>query len=152
MIFRRDPSGQEPDQNPRPPRTPRPGLPRRVPSPLPPSRGPGRTVALWALIVVVAVLVAQLYFGQRPQRVDISYTRFVEEINKGNLDKVDIVNNEVSGELKTSASIEIAGRPVPFKSFHTFIAGSGESLPKSIWEKNPGIEINIRPPGKNWWS
>ena len=151
MIYRRDDPGQEPDR--KAPRRPnRPGLPRRVPSPLPPSRGPGRTVALWALIVVVSVLVAQLYFGQRPQRVDVSYTRFVEEINKGNIEKVDIVNNEVSGELKTSSSILVGNRPVPFKSFHTYIAGSGESLPKMIWEKNPGIEVNIRPPGTNWWA
>ncbi len=152
MIFRRDNSGQEPDQDSKSPRPPRPGLPRRVPSPLPPSRGPGRTFALWALIVVVAVLVAQLYFGQRPQRIDVSYTRFVEEINKGNIDKLEIVNNEITGELKTSASIQIAGRPVPFKSFHTYISGTGEGLPKMVWEKNPGIEINIRPPGLNWWS
>ena len=153
MIWKRDDSGPEPDdKTPSPRRPSRPGLPRRVPSPLPPSRGPGRTVALWALIVIVSVLVAQLYFGQRPQRVDISYTRFVEEINKGNIDKVDIVNNEVSGELKTSSSILVGNRPVPFKSFHTYIAGSGEGLPKSIWEKNPGIEINIRPPGTNWWA
>jgi len=152
VIFRRDNSGQEPDSKDRPPRTPRPGLPRRVPTPMPPSRGPGRTVALWALIFVVAVLVAQLYWGQRPQRYDISYTRFVEEINKGNIDKLEIVNNEVTGELKTSASIQVAGRPVPFKAFHTYISGTGENLPKSVWEKNPGIEINIRPPGMNWWS
>ena len=93
MIYRRDDPGPEPDK--KTPRRPgRPGLPRRVPSPLPPSRGPGRTVALWALIVVVSVLVAQLYFGQRPQRVDVSYTRFVEEINKGNIEKVDIVNKD----------------------------------------------------------
>ncbi len=153
MIFKQDGSGSEPDKKtPRPPRPNRPGLPRRVPSPLPPSRGPGRTVALWALIVVVSVLVAQLYFGQRPQRVDISYTRFVEEINKGNIEKVDVVNNEVSGELRTSSSILVATRPIPFKSFRTFIAGSGETLPKMIWEKNPGIEVNIRPPGTNWWA
>ena len=127
MIYRRDDPGQEPDNKKAPRRPNRPGLPRRVPNPLPPSRGPGRTVALWALIVVVSVLVAQLYFGQRPQRVDVSYTRFVEEINKGNIEKVDIVNNEVSGELKTSSSILIGNRPVPFKSFHTYIAGSGET-------------------------
>ena len=151
MIFKQDNPGPEPDKNPRAPKQ-RPVLPRRVPSPLPPSRGPGRTVALWALIVVVTVLVAQLYFGQRPQRVDISYTRFVEEINKGNIDKLDIVNNEVNGELKTSSSILVSQRPVPFKSFHTYIAGSGENLPKQVWEKNPGIEINIRPPGTNWWA
>ena len=150
MIYRRDDPGPEPEK--KSPRRPnRPGLPRRVPSPLPPSRGPGRTVALWALIVVVSVLVAQLYFGQRPQRVDVSYTRFVEEINKGNIEKLDIINNEVNGELKTSSSILVGNRPVPFKSFHTYIAGSGEGLPKAIWEKNPGIEINIRPPAYNWW-
>jgi len=152
VIWKRDNSGQEPDKDKSArPRPPRPGLPRRVPTPVAPNR-PGRTFALWTLIIVVTVLIAQYYFGQRQSRVDISYTRFVEEIEKGNIAKLDIVEKEVTGELKTSASIEVARRPVPFKEFRTWIAGDGEGLPKQVWEKNPGIEINIHPQGVNWWS
>ncbi len=154
MILFRDNSGSDPDdkKGPRLPRVPKPGAPRRgTPVPLPSNR-PGRTVALWALIVVVTVLVANFYFGQRQRRVDISYTRFVEEIQKGNIQKLDIVDKEVVGTLKQSASTVIANQAVPFKEFRTWIAGDGESLPKMVWEKNPGIEINIRPQGTNWWA
>ncbi len=151
MNWMRESKGPDSDSGNKPPRAPRPGLPKRIPPPAPPTGRPGRTVALWALIVVVTVLIAQLYFGQRPQRADISYTRFVEEVNKGNIDHIDIVANEVTGELKTSSSIQVAGRPVPFKEFHTYFAGTGENLPKQVWEKNPGIEINIHPQGTNWW-
>jgi cell division protease FtsH len=151
VNWKRESKGPDSEPSPKPTRPTRPGLPKRIPPPAPPTQRPGRTFALWALIVVAAVLFVQLWIGQRPQRADISYTRFVEEMNKGNIDHVDLVGNEVTGELKTSASIQIAGRPVPFKEFHTTIAGTGESLPKQVWEKNPGIEINIRPPGMNWW-
>ncbi len=137
--------------NPSNPRVPRPGMPRRgTPVSMPPNR-PGRTVALWALIVVVTVLIAQFYFGNREQRVDISYTRFVEEIQRSNIQRLDIVDTEVSGRLKSSSSIVIAGRPVPFRDFRTYIAGDGETLPRMVWDKNPGIEINIRPASPNWW-
>ena len=113
MIWKRDNTPPEPDKDkPARPRAPRPGLPRRMPAPVPSNR-PGRTFALWALIVVVTLLIANLYFGARQARIDISYTRFVEEIEKGNIAKLDIVEKEVTGELKTSSSIEVARRPVP---------------------------------------
>ena len=65
------PDSEEKKPNPSNPRVPRPGMPRRgTPVPIPPSR-PGRTVALWALIIVATFVIAQLYFGQKPQRADM---------------------------------------------------------------------------------
>jgi len=140
-FYRRD-AGPEPDDRNKSkngPRVPRPGMPRRgTPVPVGPPSRPGRSVALWALIVVVSVLVAQFYFGQRQQRVDISYTRFVEEVQKGNIQKLDVsasdVANEIAGELKVSASTQVAGRPVPFKEFRTWYQGDSNALSKMIWE------------------
>jgi ATP-dependent metalloprotease FtsH len=160
-IFRRD-NGQEPENRPpkkgnTTPRVPRPGMPKRgTPVPVGPGGRPGRTVALWALIVVITVLVAQFYFGQRQQRVDISDTRFVEEVEKGNIQKLTVtlgeVANEIHGELKVSASIPVAGRPVPFKEFRTFYQSDSATLSKMVWAKNPGIEIVSRPATMNWWT
>jgi cell division protease FtsH len=160
-IFRRD-NGQEPENRPprkgnTTPRVPRPGMPKRgTPVPVGPGSRPGRTVALWALIVVITVLVAQFYFGQRQQRVDISDTRFVEEVEKGNIQKISVtlgeVANEIQGELKVSSSVTVAGRPVPFKEFRTFYQSDSATLSKMVWAKNPGIEIVSRPAQMNWWT
>ncbi len=165
MTFYRRDAGPEPDDRnddrtkgkKDAPRVPRPGMPRRgTQLPGGPPTRPGRSIALWALIVVVSVLVAQFFFGQRQQRVDNTYTRFVEEVQKGNIQKLDVgaseVANEIAGELKVSASTQVAGRPVPFKEFRTWYQGDSNALAKMIWEKNPGIEIEMRPKQANWWS
>jgi cell division protease FtsH len=158
-ILRRDTGPEPEDRNDKsrktPPRVPRPGMPKRgTPVPLGPGSRPGRTAALWALIVVITVLVAQFYFGQRQQRVDISDTRFIEEMNKGNIKKLVVTlnkdANEVQGELKVSASVDVAGRPMPFKEFRTWYQGDSNAISKMVWDKNPGIEIVSRPKQMDW--
>jgi cell division protease FtsH len=110
---------------------------------------------MWALILVITVLVAQFYFGQRQQRVDISYTRFVEEVKKGNIQKIDVnandVANEIVGELKVSASTQVAERALPFKEFRTWYQGDSKTIADLVWKENPGIEITMRPQQMNWW-
>src|SRR5262249_45292543 len=138
--------------DPRPP-GPHPRPPRR--RPIGPARGPARpmrTLALWLFILLVAVIGAQMYFQQRTTPVDISYTRFVQEIDNGNIKSLQITDNQVSGELKRPASVRVADHDVPFTRFHTFIIGSGENLPTQVWAKNPGVEIVSKPPATNWWA
>ncbi|HKA24888.1 MAG TPA: ATP-dependent zinc metalloprotease FtsH [Candidatus Eisenbacteria bacterium] len=113
---------------------------------------PMRTLALWLFILLVAVIGAQMYFQQRTTPVDISYTRFVQEIDNGNIKSLQITDNQVSGELKRPASVRVADHDVPFTRFHTFIIGSGENLPTQVWAKNPGVEIVSKPPATNWWA
>ena len=62
------------------------GPSRRSQVPVPPGR-PFRTLAFWALVVLLSLVAYRMYQGSfmAPQRVEISYTRFIDEVNKGNV-------------------------------------------------------------------
>jgi cell division protease FtsH len=87
-----------------------------------------------------------------PQRAEISYTRFVHEVDGGNISDLQITENTVTGELKKEASVKLNNHDVPFKAFKTNIVGDGANLPDRVWKTNPGAEIDVRPAGMNWVS
>src|SRR5207247_2549601 len=87
-----------------------------------------------------------------PQRVEVSYTQFINEVNKGNIQNLQIVERAVTGELKAESSMRVNGRDLPVKGFKTNILGDGADLPDKVWKTNPGIEIEVRNAGVNWFS
>ena len=68
------------------------GSPRRPQVPVPGGR-PMRTLAFWALVVLLFLIAYRMYQGSfmTPQRVEISYTRFIDEVTKGNIADLQII-------------------------------------------------------------
>jgi cell division protease FtsH len=87
-----------------------------------------------------------------PQRLEISYTRFVQEVTRGNIQNLQIIERTVTGELKSESSLRINNHDVAFKAFKTNIVGDGANLPDLVWKTNPNVEIDVRAAGVNWWS
>src|SRR5690242_16929737 len=83
--------------------------------PSPPGR-PFRTMAFWALVLLLALVAYRMYAGNllTTQRIDIPYTRFVQEVEKGNIERATFVEETrtVLGELHAEANETIAGRAV----------------------------------------
>jgi ATP-dependent metalloprotease FtsH len=126
---------------------------RRTSGPVPPGR-PFRTLAFWLLVILLALVTVRMYQGSfmAPQRVEISYTRFLAEINKGNIANLQVVERTVTGELRNEGTLRVANRDVAFKAFRTNILGDGADLPEKVLAKNPDIEIDVRNAGVNWVS
>jgi cell division protease FtsH len=121
--------------------------------PIPPGR-PFRTLGFWALVLLLSLLAYRLYQGSFnvTPRADVSYTRFIHEVDTGNINNLQILENTVTGELKHDQVLVVNGRSIPFKAFKTNIVGNGENLPDRVWKTNPGIEIEVRTAGFNWLS
>src|SRR5262245_43279382 len=88
------------------------------------------------------------------QRAEVSYTRFIQEVERGNIQTLQVLDNTVTGELRSPASFRPPGasRDVVFKAFKTNILGDGADLPDRVWKTNPGIEIEVQKVGFNWLS
>src|SRR5689334_23738949 len=75
--------------------------------PSPPGR-PFRTMAFWALVLLLSLVAYRMYAGNllSSQRVDIPYTRFVQEVEKGNIERATFVEESrtVIGELHSEVS------------------------------------------------
>jgi cell division protease FtsH len=151
-VLHRDnePRSDEPRQGRRGNRS---GPPRRNPAPPPPNR-PFRTLAFWTLVVLLSMVAYRMYQGSfmAPQRFEVSYTRFIHEVEKGNIGRLEIIEKQVSGDLKSEANLRIGDRDVSFRAFKTNILGDGADLPDRVWRTNPGIEIDVRNAGLNWIS
>ncbi|HEY2955517.1 MAG TPA: ATP-dependent metallopeptidase FtsH/Yme1/Tma family protein [Candidatus Eisenbacteria bacterium] len=134
----------------------RPGTPRGTPPRRPPLPGgrPFRTLAFWAFVALLSLVAFRMYQGSfmAPQRIEISYTRFIQEVDKGNIQDLQIIEKLVTGELRGESSIRIGAHDVPFKAFKTNILGDGADLPERVWKTNPGIEVEVRNPSFNWVS
>ena len=103
------------------------------------------------LLGLVAYRMYQGNFMATP-RAEISYTRFIQEVDRGNIDNLQIIENVVSGKLKSRSTVRANGQEIPFESFRTNILGDGADLPERVWRTNPGIEVEVRPAGFNWFS
>jgi ATP-dependent metalloprotease FtsH len=130
--------------------------PRGTPPRRPPLQGgrPFRTLAFWAFVALLSLVAFRMYQGSfmAPQRIEISYTRFIQEVDKGNIQDVQIIEKMVTGDLRNESTMKIGAHDVPFKAFKTNILGDGSDLPDKVWKSNPGIEVEVRNPSFNWVS
>jgi len=129
------------------------GPPRRPPVPVPPGR-PFRTMAFWALVVLLSLVAYRMYQGSfmAPQRADISYTRFVQEVDKGNIKNLQVMGKNVTGEFKSDASLKVNGHDLTVRNFKTSILGDGTDIRDRVWAADPDVEIEVHEEGINWLS
>ena len=151
-TYRRDSGSGDSDRDSR--RSPPRGTPPRRNVPVPPNR-PNRQVAFWVLVILLSFAAFQMYKGggfSAPQRAEITYTRLYQEIEKGNIQSLQIIEHSVTGELKVECSHRVDGQDKSFKQFKANIVGEGAELPALVWKTNPGVEIKVLGAGLNWIS
>ena len=97
-----------------------------------PSGRPFRTMAFWALVLLLALVAYRMYAGNliTAQRIDIPYTRFVQEAEKGNVESATFVEETrtVLGELHGEVNVTVGGKAVAVKAFKTNFLGDGAAL------------------------
>src|SRR5262245_16167721 len=77
---------------------------RRPSSPMPAGR-PFRTLAFWVFVGLLALFAYRMYQGNfmATPRVEINYTRFIQEVERGNILNLQIVEGVVTGELRSES-------------------------------------------------
>jgi DNA polymerase III delta prime subunit len=105
-------------------------------------------------VVLLSLVAYRMYQGNftAPQRVEVSYTRFIRDVDSGNIANLQITESTVTGELKKESTVKLNNRDLPYKGFKTNIVGDGATLPDRVWKANPGAEIDVRTAGLNWLS
>ncbi len=98
------------------------------------------------LVFLVMFLWSQYFAPSGPQRYDINYTKFIEQLGAGNIKSVSIKKLEVTGEFVRKVDITYPGekKPVAVTEFRTYLPSfQGEDLLAELEKKN--VVINVEP-------
>ncbi|MFA5353997.1 MAG: ATP-dependent zinc metalloprotease FtsH [Thermodesulfovibrionales bacterium] len=109
---------------------------------------------LIAAIAVSAILFFSQFLqpGPPPQVHSLSYSRFLDQVEGGNVRSVSIQGTKVSGELKEELPAAEQGKMVKVRAFFTQLpAFQGEELIRKLREK--AVAITVEPPaeGSVFW-
>ena len=105
-----------------------------------------RMSAAVLLVFLVMFLWSQYFAPSGPQRYDINYTKFIEQLGAGNIKSVSIKKLEVTGEFVRKVDITYPGekKPVAVTEFRTYLPSfQGEDLLAELEKKN--VVINVEP-------
>ena len=99
-----------------------------------------KNVGMYIVLIVLVVSLVNVFLSpdtkSSKDMKTLPYSAFISEVNSGNVQKVEIDNEQVKGTLKSGTE------------FTTYILDAA-TLPSTIAEK--GVEVEIVPPPKNSW-
>src|ERR1044071_4189062 len=99
-----------------------------------PMRSPSKTMALWALLIVLAVLFFQMYEKQANQAVrDMNYNKFTQAIESDQIVKDSIIFHTSTGEIE--GQLNDAGQKVFGGKHFKFSGNTGDEGFKILKEK-----------------
>ena len=113
-------------------------------------KGPRARFGIAILFIVFFMFFWNFFFGYKGQvQYNITYSRFIGELNAGNIRSVTIRDLQISGEFLKEITLQLPGtkKTVSTKYFQTFLPSfQGEGLLSLLEEKR--VIINVAPQGK----
>ncbi len=98
-----------------------------------------RTTFLWLFIILTALVTIQLIGGGHYARVEISYSEFLNELQRGNIKEVTIVEKEIRGKFKNPVKTTTGEEA----NFITHIPYEDPDLVRKLAEA--GVEVKAKP-------
>jgi cell division protease FtsH len=133
--------------------------PRRQPPKGPPPEGGGpgfnwqrtiKTMAFWAVVILLSFWAFNYYFGPGRDTVEISYTELLAQVDAGNITKATFEDRKVTGEFKNEFTKVVDDREVSGTKFTSMIPFTGDDkLLKMMEENDVLIEAKA---SSNWGS
>ncbi|MBD3337225.1 MAG: ATP-dependent zinc metalloprotease FtsH [Candidatus Eisenbacteria bacterium] len=111
-----------------------------------------KTFSVWIALILLAVIVVQYLAGGDRDQKEISYSQFMNQVDRGNIRQVTVVEKELTGEFKKSVTLTDRGRQRTVQSFKVYLLSEDPDLPEKIWENNPDAEIRSKPSGSPWFN
>jgi len=109
-----------------------------------------KTMAFWAIIVLLSFWAFNYYFGPGRNSVEISYTELRDQIEGGNIKNVVFEDRKITGEFNSEYTKMVRGEEVKATKFQSMIPfSSDEELLKLMQDKGVLIEAKS---SSNWGS
>ena len=104
-----------------------------------------RTLALWVMVVVMSIFVVRFMQGVDESVVELDYTEFMDQVENGNVHEVELVESDLSGELRSP----ITRNGQQYTDFTTYLpTGVQESLVPDLRARD--VIVRAQPPRQGW--
>jgi cell division protease FtsH len=144
-MSQNDNHNQQPNQQPNQPGPRRGGRPRM----------PGGIWRLLIWVVLAAAFAPWLWSqlgGTGAVQMEVPYTTFREQVDQGNVTKVLVQGDEITGEFSTPVQVDEPGedQPVDVESFRTYVPSFGDDTLLSDLRAQ-GVEVDTQPESGISW-
>uniref|UniRef100_A0A7C4S1I0 ATP-dependent zinc metalloprotease FtsH n=1 Tax=candidate division WOR-3 bacterium TaxID=2052148 RepID=A0A7C4S1I0_UNCW3 len=99
-------------------------------------------VFIWLLIIVIVWLAFNL-FNIRTTKINIDYSRFLEEVEKGNIESIILIDKEVNGTFREPIALN-EGEKRRYKEFKTYLPFPDPKIIEKLVKSK--TEVIARPP------
>ncbi len=113
-----------------------------------PSNTMWKGIMIWISIILLLMVAIGIFNTKKKGEMQISFSRFLKEVNSENVDKIVIVNLDIKGKLRNTSSVTTKEGEVSFERFKTHIPFEDADLAKKLAER--GIEIESKAES-GWW-
>ncbi|MEO0102721.1 MAG: ATP-dependent zinc metalloprotease FtsH [candidate division WOR-3 bacterium] len=104
---------------------------------------------IWLMILTSIWILWNFFSTRRKERILIDYTRFLKEVEKGNVLSVVIMEKEITGQLKKETELEGVGPPKKFTEFKTYLPFPDPSLVQKLVDKKVLVSSKPSSPWSN---
>jgi len=95
-----------------------------------------KNLAIWLIITIVMILTFNLFNHPQPLRQTITYSEFLDKVQRGEVISITLKGNEVKGILITN------------ETFHTYVPKDTQLIPLL---REHGVKIRVEPEEKSPW-
>ncbi len=107
-----------------------------------------RTLIFWLILILISITVFQYLSRGKKDVLPISYTLFMEELEKGNIKTVTLVEKDVQGEFLQEITHTQGKISSQYNKFKLHLPFEDPELLKKLEEKE--VEIKAEAPSSNW--
>jgi cell division protease FtsH len=109
-----------------------------------------RGMAIWVLLFALAILLAQMFYGDRNPVLKMSYSEFIEAVEGGRIDKVKFVGKRVEGNFKFEQIVSVGKGEVHYRKFESYIPFESPELVAQLREAS--VQISAQDDSGGWWT
>jgi cell division protease FtsH len=122
---------------------------QRDPRMKPPRRG-FRGGLVWIVLFLITLLAVSLLWNRDTGQVEVSYSVFHDEMERGNLATVTISEREVTGRFMEPVTITEDQELQQVDRFKVWLTAEDPELPEKIWAVDEEVEVRSKGEKSNW--
>jgi len=113
-------------------------------------KGPVRSLGFWVVIILISIFAYTLYTSSTKDYAEISYSEFINQVERDNVASVTFIEKTVEGRLKTETDLAVGNTFGKFSKFKVMIPFQDNSFTLINRLEKAGVVINAETEGPNY--